>query len=122
MFNQKIDDSVLKVSTSNVKIKVMTLATLVFGALVFASAQVFAASDIVAAASAIITDLQTQFLAVSTAAATVGIACGAFLKKFSLGKGDRIETGNKLIVNSIWGWVLLNGAAGILEYVGTKMS
>lgn len=64
----------------------------------------------------IIDDLAGALLGVSTAAALVGVGTGAFLKKFSLGKPDRIETGSKLISNSIWGWVMINGLTLILRF------
>ena len=63
-----------------------------------------------------IEELANTIRAVSTAAALVGVGTGAFLKKFSLGKPDRIETGNKLITNSIWAWVMINGLLLILNY------
>lgn len=65
-----------------------------------------------------IKDVASAIVTISSAAALVGVGTGAFLKKFSLGKPDRIEMGNKLIYNSIWGWVLINGLLLILNFFG----
>ena len=77
------------------------------------------AGDLIGAGAEMINDLANAIRAVSTAAALVGVGTGAFLKKFSLGKPDRIETGNKLITNSIWAWVMINGLLLILRFFGT---
>ena len=74
------------------------------------------ANNILTAGVEMINELANTIRAVSTAAALVGVGTGAFLKKFSLGKPDRIETGNKLITNSIWAWVMINGLILILNY------
>lgn len=67
----------------------------------------------------LVDDLATSIRVVSTGAALVGVGTGAFLKKFSLGKPDRIETGNKMITNSIWAWVIVNGLLLILRFFGS---
>ncbi len=74
--------------------------------------------DIVDIATKIFNDLSANIIKLSTAAALIGVGTGAFFKKLSFGKPDRIETGNKMIVNSIWGWVLINGLTAILSFFG----
>lgn len=76
------------------------------------------AQDLIAVVTNMLTELSGTILRLSTAAALIGVGTGAFFKKLSFGKPDRIETGNKLIVNSIWGWVLLNGLTTILAWAG----
>lgn len=61
---------------------------------------------------------QTTLLGISTGAAGVGIGTGVFMKKFSMGKQDRIETGNRLIRDSVIGWGTINGAGQVLTWVG----
>jgi hypothetical protein len=75
-------------------------------------------SDILTGFKNLINDLRKEMVSLSTPAAVVGVGSGALLKKFSLGKMDRIETGNKIITNSIWGWILINGSTSILNWVG----
>jgi protein-S-isoprenylcysteine O-methyltransferase Ste14 len=77
---------------------------------------VMAGKNILEQGQAIINDLAGAIITISTAAALVGVGTGAFLKKFSLGKPDRIETGNKLISNSIWAWIMINGLTIILRF------
>lgn len=72
--------------------------------------------DVLEQAEKIINDLAGFIRGISTAAALVGVGTGAFLKKFSLGKPDRIETGNKMITTSIWAWVMINGLIIILRF------
>lgn len=74
--------------------------------------------DLISVVTNVLTELSGTILRLSTAAALIGVGTGAFFKKLSFGKPDRIETGNKLIVNSIWGWVLLNGLTTILGWAG----
>jgi hypothetical protein len=74
------------------------------------------AGNVLEQGQAIINDLAGAIVTISTAAALVGVGTGAFLKKFSLGKPDRIETGNKLISNSIWAWIMINGLTIILRF------
>lgn len=44
----------------------------------------------------------------STGAVVIAVGCGVFIKKFSMGKQDKIELGNKLIRDSIIGFIVLN--------------
>lgn len=58
---------------------------------------------------------------VSPYAAGVGVATGAYMKFFSLGKQDKIDTGNKLIRDSILGWFMINALGLILEYLSEEI-
>lgn len=75
-------------------------------------------NDLFAVVTKMLNDVSGKMLQLSTAAALIGVGTGAFFKKFSFGKADRIDTGNKLILNSIWAWVLLNGLKTILAWAG----
>jgi len=44
----------------------------------------------------------------SAGAVVIAVGCGVFIKKFSMGKQDKIELGNKLIRDSIIGFIVLN--------------
>jgi hypothetical protein len=124
MFKGKINDSVLKIYVKCMgDVKYTALASVAVGAVAVAVTvqDASATTDLITAGTSLVKSLTGKILGISSAAAVVGIGCGAFLKKFSLGKGDRIETGNKIMMNSIWGWVILNGAMGILTWVGSFM-
>lgn len=45
----------------------------------------------------------------STAFAIIGVACGAIMKKLSMGNEQKIQMGNKLISGSIIAWAVVNG-------------
>lgn len=60
---------------------------------------------------------QNTIIGVSSAAAGVGVGTGVFMKKFSMGKQDRIETGNRLIRDSFIGWATINGAVEVLQWL-----
>lgn len=71
--------------------------------------------------SAAITSLWGTMQTASHFAAGIGVATGAFMKKFSMGKPDKIDTGNKLIKDSILGWVMINGLGLILTYISDEL-
>lgn len=125
MITQKINEKILKAyvkMATDGKYKVATYGTYVIGTSLLLNVSAHAAGgnkNIVEAAKSLIKDLSGAIIAVSTAAAIVGVGSGAFMKKFSLGKHDRIEMGNKLITNSIWGWILINGLTAILNWAGS---
>ena len=52
--------------------------------------------------------IQSLMFKFSTGAVVIAVGCGVFIKKFSMGKQDKIELGNKLIRDSIIGFVVLN--------------
>jgi len=68
-------------------------------------------------AGAILNTIKLGLLKISAAAVTIAVACGVFMKKFSMGKQDKIETGNKLIRDSIIGFVVLNSMTYITDYI-----
>lgn len=68
-------------------------------------------------AGAILNTIKGGLLKISAAAVTIAVACGVFMKKFSMGKQDKIETGNKLIRDSIIGFVVLNSMTYITDYI-----
>lgn len=68
-------------------------------------------------AGAILNTIKSGLLKISAAAVTIAVACGVFMKKFSMGKQDKIETGNKLIRDSIIGFVVLNSMTYITDYI-----
>ena len=55
-----------------------------------------------------LTKIQNYMFKISTGAVVIAVGTGVFIKKFSMGKQDKIETGNKLIRDSIIGFVVLN--------------
>jgi hypothetical protein len=74
------------------------------------------AGDLFGNASQLLSDVYGKFVAMSTAAAGVGVGTGVFMKKLSLGKQDRIELGNKVVKDSIIGWATLNALGLILNF------
>ncbi|HEX2938369.1 MAG TPA: hypothetical protein VHO66_05555 [Ruminiclostridium sp.] len=78
--------------------------------------QVAFAGDAVSNGKRMISDVYMALVGASTAAAGIGVGTGAFMRKFSMGKPDKIEMGGKVIKTSIGGWVLLNGLTTILNF------
>lgn len=74
--------------------------------------------DIFQEAAEIIDNVKGNILALSTGAVTIAVGCGVFMKKFSMGKQDKIEMGNKLIKDSIIGFAVLNSMTYITGYIG----
>lgn len=68
-------------------------------------------------ANRLINDIQGKLLGFSTAAACIGVTTGALMKKFSMGKQDKVELGGKVMKDSIWGWAAANGATLVLNYL-----
>jgi hypothetical protein len=124
MITKKINERILQAyvnAATDGKHKAMTYGTYIFGTTFLMSMTSHAGGgDIFTVFEGIIDDISSRILPISSAAAVIGVGTGAFMKKFSLGKGDRIETGNKIMVNSIWGWVILNGTQLILNYFTGK--
>ncbi len=123
---EKLNEKILKAYITcqdNVKDQVLAIGAYVVSVSIILETMVIAtapaqAQDLIAVVTNMLTELSGTILRLSTAAALIGVGTGAFFKKLSFGKPDRIETGNKLIVNSIWGWVLLNGLTTILSWAG----
>jgi hypothetical protein len=125
MIIKKINEKVLKAYVgfnTDTQHKVITYGSYIFGSAVLLSVSASAQTqgggtgDIFTVFENMIKNLSARILPLSTAAALIGVGTGALMKKFSLGKGDRIETGNKIMMNSIWGWIILNGLTLILNY------
>lgn len=68
-------------------------------------------------AAKLIDDIKGELLMLSSGAVTIAVGCGVFMKKFSMGKQDKIEMGNKLIRDSIIGFVVLNSMTYITTYI-----
>lgn len=120
ILNEKLVKSYV-VATNDKKV----LSSFFFIMVLFAVSVTFLVPEVMAEGDGIldvgqkmIKDVASTIVTISSAAALVGVGTGAFLKKFSLGKPDRIDMGNKLIYNSIWGWVLINGLLLILNFFG----
>lgn len=77
----------------------------------------YGASDVFTAGEKALNDVVAFILKISTAAAIIGIGSGAMMKKFSMGNPQKIETGNKVITASLWGWALTNGAMLLLNTI-----
>lgn len=74
--------------------------------------------DVFTAIKELAADSQVFVLAISSAAAVVGAATGALMKKFSMGNEKKLSTGNKVIVGSVVGWAAVNGMPLLLNTVG----
>lgn len=125
MIVKKINDQILNFyvkSKSEKKYARAAFASYVLGVFVLIEttnhAATAAGGDLIEVVTRMFNDLAGTILRLSTAAALIGVGTGAFFKKLSFGKPDRMETGNKMIVNSIWGWVLINGLTTILRWAG----
>lgn len=66
----------------------------------------------------LVNDVKYYILTISTVAVSVGVGSGVLMKKFSLGKQDKMELGNKIIKDSIIGWFVLNGVPMIINFLG----
>jgi hypothetical protein len=84
----------------------------------YISGNIAFAGDLFTNASQLLNDVYLKFVAMSTAAAGVGVGTGVFMKKLSLGKQDKIELGNRIVKDSIIGWMTLNALGIILTFVG----
>jgi len=73
--------------------------------------------DLFDRAGSILNTIKSGLLKISGAAVIIAVGCGVFMKKFSMGKQDKIETGNKLIRDSIVGFVVLNSMTYIVSYI-----
>jgi hypothetical protein len=123
MVLKKINHTILKCyikANNSRKYGLLTFASYVMGVSVLFEMANHATGggDLIDVVTRMFNDLAGSILRLSTAAALIGVGTGAFFKKLSFGKPDRIETGNKMIVNSIWGWVLINGLTTILRWAG----
>ena len=65
----------------------------------------------------ILNEVQGWIMRLSTFAVIIAVGSGVFIKKFSMGKQDKIELGNKLIRDSIIGFLVLNSMPIILKTI-----
>lgn len=73
-------------------------------------------------AESLLGDTQATILKISTPAALVGVATGAFFKKFSMGDHQKIKTGNTVLWASLGGWATVNGLPLILNTIQQYIS
>lgn len=78
-----------------------------------------ASNQLFGRAQYILDQVKKGLLGLSAGAVTIAVACGVFMKKFSMGKQDKIEVGNKLIRDSIVGFVVLNSMTYITSFIMT---
>ena len=88
-----------------------------------ASEMVFAAGDdnILENISSLLTSVQDYILRFSAVAVVIGVGVGAMMKKFSMGKQDKIEMGNKLMKDSIIAFAILNATPRIVNCITSKI-
>lgn len=98
------------------------VAAIMLAAVAGLTVTAFADADVVTNGTKMIKDVSTAIVAASTAAATIGVGTGAFMRKFSMGKPDKIETGGKIIKYSITGWAVLNGLTLIFNFIKGYLS
>ena len=68
-------------------------------------------------AESILNEVQGWIFRLSTFAVIIAVGSGVFIKKFSMGKQDKIELGNKLIRDSIVGFIVLNSMPVIIKTI-----
>ena len=61
--------------------------------------------------------VQSKLLQLSGAGLVIAVAIGVFMRKFSMGKQDKIETGNKLIRDSLIGFTFLNSMPVVVKTI-----
>jgi len=87
------------------------LAAAAVALLIFAAPEsVYASNPAFKEATDLLTDARAFIFGITTAGAIVGLGFGAFYKFFSMGDHQRIQSGNKIIVGSLVGWGVVNGA------------
>jgi hypothetical protein len=99
--------------------KFMFTFGVVFGSLTvigFAGAMT-TATKLFTKASIFLDEIANGLLYVSMGAAVVAIATGVLMKKFSMGKQDKIETGNRIIRETIIALMVVNAAPWIVKWV-----
>lgn len=97
----------------------VTVAYVVF--VVAIASEVAFAEDILDNFGDLLASIKGAILKYSTMAVVIGIGIGAMMKKFSMGKQDKIEMGNKLMRDSIIAYLVLNATPRILNFVTSKV-
>jgi len=93
------------------------VTTFIYAFLICTALSVSSAENIFGQAQALVEQVYGDIIRISTLAASVAVGVGALMKKFSMGKQDKIEMGNKLIRNSLTSWFVLNSITAILNYL-----
>jgi hypothetical protein len=70
-------------------------------------------------ANTFLKEIQDGLLLVSTVAAIVGVSTGVLMKKFSMGKQDKIETGNRIIRETLIAVAMINVAPVLVGWIAT---
>ena len=91
--------------------------TFVYAFLICTALSVSSAENIFGQAQALVEQVYGDIIRLSTLAASVAVGIGALMKKFSMGKQDKIEMGNKLIRDSLIAWFVVNSITAILNYL-----
>lgn len=73
--------------------------------------------DIFAGINNLLNEVKGKILTFSTFAVVIGVGIGAFMKKFSMGKQDKIEMGSKLMKDSIIAFVIVNATPRIVNFI-----
>lgn len=98
---------------------VVTVAYVMF-VIAAASEFVIAAEDkdnILTSVESLLGSIEDAILKWSAVAVVIGVGVGAIMKKFSMGKQDKIEMGNKLMKDSIIAFVILNATPKIVNFI-----
>ena len=108
--------------------KVLVVAAYVMFVVALASEMGFAdkatgedADNFLDGITTLLTSVQGAILKWSAIAVVIGVGAGALMKKFSMGKQDKIELGNKLMKDSIIAFVILNATPRIVNMITTKL-
>ena len=72
-------------------------------------------SDIFNQADVMFSYVQGKLFQLSGGAVIIAVGIGIFMKKFSMGKQDKIETGNKIIRDSLVGFLFLNSMPVVVK-------
>jgi hypothetical protein len=79
-----------------------------------------AATGIFTKAASFLNVIQRGLLYVSIGAAIIGIATGVLMKKFSMGKQDKIETGNRIIRETVVAVLVINSAPVLVRWLADQ--
>lgn len=78
-------------------------------------------TNLVGGINALLAETKSVILKFSAFAVIIGVGVGAMMKKFSMGKQDKIEMGNKLMKDSIIAFAILNATPRIVNFVINKV-
>jgi len=78
-------------------------------------------NNILSNVSTLLSTVESSILQWSAVAVVIGVGVGAMMKKFSMGKQDKIEMGNKLMKDSIIAFAILNATPRIVNFITSKI-